>query len=85
MNQFTLLSKYGKFTFHTNYRRSLVYKCESGDVGSIPGCATNLQSVFEQVTYTKSLEQKKKKNSKNACLKLDLDRSLSAYIGCMQM
>lgn len=34
-------------------------KSESGDVGSIPGCATNLQSVFEQVTYIKSLEEKK--------------------------
>lgn len=55
INKFPLIQKHSKLTFHTNLR-SLVYNCESGDVGSIPGCATNLQSVFEQVTYTKSLE-----------------------------
>lgn len=51
-----LTEKHGQLSFHTNLSRSLVYNCESGDVGSIPGCATNLQSVSEQVTYTKSLE-----------------------------
>lgn len=56
INKFPLIEKHGKLSFHTNLSTSLVYNCESGDVGSIPGCATNLQCGSEQVTYTKSLE-----------------------------